>query len=202
MQLLLIGDSHCRHMAEYIHQQNSDVNVLTVFEGDQIPVIVAKYRAHIPAIIAFNPTRTIIHVGHNDLARHHLKNPRPLVSRDVSRLSINLANEVRANHPATTVFLSSVFPRTFTKYSNLTEPQIMKYNETAKRHGQRLRTRATEAGHECILTSILWKTISNHKEAPQYYLAGGLHLKPDGSKGIASEWLKAIFPPATPADNQ
>jgi hypothetical protein len=100
-----------------------------------------------------------------------------------------------SNHPNTILYLSSILPRTFAKHSNLTEPQVNKYNETAKRHGLRLRSRATDAGYECILTSILWKTISNHKEEPKYYLLDGLHLTPEGTMGIAKEWLSAILPP-------
>jgi lysophospholipase L1-like esterase len=174
--------------------------VLPIFVGGQIPEVILNYRAKLQSIIAFNPDYTILHVGHNDLARHHHKNPRPLVSRDVTTLTINFANEVQANHPNTSIFLSSIFPRTFAKHSNLSEQQVNKYNETAKRHGLRLRSRATEAGYACILTSILWKTISNHKEDPQYYLLDGLHLTPDGSDKVALEWLRAVLPP-TPAED-
>ena len=191
MRLFIIGDSHCRHMAEYIHQKKSTVLVYTVFAGCQIPEITVKYRAQIAAINDFDPDYTIIHVGHNNLARHTYKNPRPLVSRDVSRMSINLAHEVHANHPRSQILLSSVFPRTFTESSNLTEREVAKYNETAKRHGQRLRTRATEVGYGCILTSILWQSISSATADPDHYLPDGLHLTIDGTKNIAFEWLVA-----------
>jgi lysophospholipase L1-like esterase len=179
-------------MAEYIHQKKSSVTVFTVFYGRQIPETTVKYRAQIPAINIFDPDYTIIHMGHNDLAKHPYYNPRPLVSRDVSRMTINFAR--------TEIFLSSVFPRTFTETSNLSETQVVKYNQTAKRHGQRLRTRATEVGYNCILTSILWQSISSATADPDHYLPDGLHLSVDGSKHIATEWLVAtkqitIIPP-------
>jgi lysophospholipase L1-like esterase len=90
------------------------------------------------------------------------------------------------------VIISCIFPRSYKAKSLLCKAAVNKYNETAKRHGQRLHTRAAEAGFACLYTKALWLKISAHIENPAYYLLDGLHLNPLGITAIANEWLTEI----------
>ena len=192
MRLLIVGDLHCRDISPAIKALNTDNMIFTVFVGSHIPAITLSYRSKIHAITNFRPDLVVIQLGHNDISWHASKNPRPIVSRDASALTIGLAREIKRKHPNVQVIISSVFPRTFTAKSLLNKAAVHKYNETAKRHGQRLHTRATEAGHVCLYTKALWMKISASIENPSFYLPDGLHLNPLGNTAIAKEWLNEI----------
>jgi lysophospholipase L1-like esterase len=188
MRLLLIGDSHCYDMTSALQTLNQNLSVFPLILGSQILPLTLKYRSKIPSIIRFDPEYTILHVGHNNMARHSYYNQLPLVSRDVSRLTMTLANELHVNHPRSKLLISSVFPRTFTDHSNLSATEVTKFNKTVKRHGQRIQTRAAELGHTSMLTSVLWHRISKAEEDPSYFDLDGLHLNPEGKRAIAIEW--------------
>jgi lysophospholipase L1-like esterase len=193
MRLLIVGDSHCRDISPALKALNTDNLIFTISVGSHIPSITLNYRSKLQAVTNFRPDLVVIHLGHNDISWHATKNPRPIVSRDASALTIGLANEIKANHPNVNVIISSVFPRTFAAKSLLSKAAVHKYNETAKRHGQRLHTRASEAGHVCLYTKALWSKISAAIENPSYYLLDGLHLNPSGNIAIAKEWLNEIL---------
>jgi lysophospholipase L1-like esterase len=192
MHILIVGDSHCRDISPALKTLNTHNMIFTVSVGSQIPIIALSYRSKIQAITNFRPDIAILHLGHNDISWHATKNPRPIVSRDASALTIALANEIKANHPNVQVIISCVFPRTYKAKSLLNKAAVHKYNETAKRHGQRLHTRASEAGHGCLYTKALWSKISAAIENPAFYLLDGLHLNPSGNVAIAREWLSEI----------
>jgi lysophospholipase L1-like esterase len=168
MRLLVIGDSHCRTITQSLRELSPNTMIYAISVGSQIPIISLQYRAELQAIINFRPDHAVIHLGHNDLAWHPTKNKRPAISRDVSRRTIALANETMTNHPTITITISTVFPRSFKRDSILTKAQVSKFNATAKRHGQRLTTRAREAGHTALYTKALWKKISIALEEPIY----------------------------------
>jgi lysophospholipase L1-like esterase len=189
MRLLLIGDSHCNDMAPLLKAMNQNMSVFSVILGSQIQPM---YRTKIHSINRFDPDYTILHVSHNNMARHHYHNQLPLVSRDVSRLTMTLANELHNNHPRSKLLISSIFPRTHTDHSNLTAPEVTKFNKTVKRHGQHIQTRSAELGHTSMLTSVLWHRILKAEEDPSHFDLDGLHLNPEGKRAIAIEWSAAM----------
>ena len=192
MRLLVKGDSHCRTIAEALKVITPNTELYTISVGGQNSDIAAQYRHEIPFINAFRPQLAIIHMGHNDLAWHPTKNEIPAVSRDVSRTTLNLANSISTNHPPVRITISAVYPRTYKHDSILNRAQVRKYNGLAKRHGQRLTTRAEEAGHKALYTKALWKKISIALEESKYFCRDGLHLNSAGTYAIAHEWSAAL----------
>jgi lysophospholipase L1-like esterase len=192
MRLLIIGDSHCRTITNSLRELFPQIMIYSISVGSQIPAITFQYRAELIPITNFRPDHAIIHMGHNDLAWHPSKNKRPAISRDVSRRTIALANEILLNHPNIMITISTVFPRSYKRDSVLNKIQVVKFNTTAKRHGQRLTTRAREAGHMALYTKALWKKISIALEEPTFFRLDGLHLNEAGTNMIAMEWSTAL----------
>ena len=137
MKLLLLGDSHCRELADIFAELTSSITVYTVFVPLDITSITLQYRSKINIINAYSPDVILIHLGHNDLVYHPVHNISPSNSSTVASSTIALANEVHQNHPYPTIYVSAILPRTFTHKSRLTKAQVSSYNKMAKRHGQR-----------------------------------------------------------------
>jgi lysophospholipase L1-like esterase len=192
MKLLLVGDSHCRELGPALTKHAPSTTTLTVFLPRNINAITLKYRTKIQTINSFRPDVVVVHLGHNDMVRHPIHNLIPSVSTVVASATIILANEIHLNHPYATIFISVIFPHTFTSTSLLSSPEISSYNKKAKRHGQRIRTFSTTAGYNCLINNVMWSKISNSIEEPSFFLLDGLHLNSTGQTAIVKEWLEEI----------
>jgi hypothetical protein len=146
MRLLIVGDSHCRDMDSIVVGMLSSAQVYNVIVGGQIMPIISKYRASLQNIVEFDPDFVLLHLGHNEMARHPTKNVIPSISRDIAIQTLTFAGEISTNFPSATICISAIFPRTFTPRSYLSIPEVAKLNKDADRHALRLRKQATEAG--------------------------------------------------------
>jgi lysophospholipase L1-like esterase len=194
MKLVLLGDSHCRELANVFAELTSSITVYTVFVPLDITTITLHYRSKINIINAYNPDVILIHLGHNDLVYHPIHNVSPSNSSTVASNTITLANEVHQNHPNSTIYISAILPRTFTHKSRLTKPQVSSYNKMAKRHGQRIRTYSEIAGFYSFINKPMWSKISAAIEFSTYYHKDGLHLNHDGQTALVGEWIKILLP--------
>jgi hypothetical protein len=127
------------------------------------------------------------------VAWHRTRNPLPIVSRDAARITLAFADELSINHPSAQIYISNIFPRTFTDRSSLLLPAVIKHNELSKRHFNRLRKLATERGFTVSSNMPLWSSISSVSENPTCFRADGLHLSGDGMRLVAIDWLNLLY---------
>ena len=197
MKILLLGDSHCRDLDSIFKEISSSYVIYTVSTGDQLDAIATKFRNKVQSIIRFDPDSVILHGGHNDMARHPRYNRRPQVSKPTARKTMQLAREVHSYLPSAKIFVSNVFPRTFTDRSILSQSEVHKYNETSKRHGPQLRALTGIEGFNMLINDCMWLHISSAQEESSHFLIDGLHLNKSGQLAVVREWLSYIHSPLT-----
>ena len=193
MRLLVVGDSHCRDMTIALKILAPLDDYYTITKGRQTDEIIPLYRAQMPNVTKFAPTVIVLHVGHNDVAWHPVHNTLPLVSRDVARITLAFADEISTNHPSTQLYISNIFPRTYTPRSSLSLEAVLKHNQMAKRHFNQLRKLAEARGYIIPPNMALWTSISSVQENPICFRADGLHLSSEGMKLVAIDWLNLFY---------
>jgi hypothetical protein len=179
MRLLIVGDSHCRDMGTLaVDIMDNYAQVYSVIVGGQTLPIILKYRDSLQKIIDFDPTYILLHLGHNELARHPTKNTVPSISRDIATQTLSFAREISTNFPNATLCISAIFPLTYTRRSYLSNPEVSKFNKDVDRHALRIRKQATEAGFRCAMNNPIWRRISKSEEDPNFFMPDGFHLDP------------------------
>ena len=193
MRLLIVGDSHCRDMETLIDDiMDHYAQVLSVIVGGQTLPIKMKYRDLLQKIIKFDPSHVLLHLGHNELARHPTKNTVPSISRDIATETLSFAREISTNFPSATICISAIFPRTFTRRSYLSNKEVTKFNKDVDRHALRIRKQATEEGFLCAMNNPIWRRISKSEEDPNFFMIDGFHLDPSAKRIIAKNWLISL----------
>jgi lysophospholipase L1-like esterase len=192
MRILLLGDSHLSNMSDAITSKYPQVSIMTIMIPGKISSITRSYQDKLQMVRLFHPDQCIIHAGHNELAKHISKNPSPSTSRHVTTLTLNLVRILSFNHPTMIINISATYPRTSKPASNLTTENTVKFNRTAKRHGQRLRTEATRVNIPVLLNMSTWRTISKTLEEASVFQSDGLHLTYAAKQMIAIGWLQDI----------
>jgi lysophospholipase L1-like esterase len=193
MKLLILGDSHCRDMDQYIKAINSSISVLVISAGDQLPTIRFRYRLQLAQIRSFNPDFVILHAGHNDMTYHQIFNHIPCISRDVTRELTSFATEIKRNFQLANIILSSILPRMDSPHSSLTPENTVKYNNLAVRHGLRLRSAAQRLGFPTNLDMFMWARVYKTEVNTKYLLPDGLHLNELGQKELAASWVSSVL---------
>jgi lysophospholipase L1-like esterase len=191
-------------MDESLKKGRPHIKTYSVIYPRGTTAIGARYTSMLSSIRAFDPDVIYLHAGHNDLVFHPTHNENPINSEEIRSLNIDLAILIQHNHPRAKIIISSLYPRTFTDSSILTEKEVGAFNRLAKRHGQRLRK---EAGKKAptILVAMnmpLWKHISISQEQSSHYMPDGLHIKKDGKLALANAWYKMISTTTTPQPSQ
>ena len=154
MRLLIVGDSHCRDMETMVVDiMDHYAQVSSVIVGGQTLPIIMKYRDSLQKIIEFDPNYVLLHLGHNELARHPTKNTVPSISRYIATQTLSFAREISSNFPNATLCISAIFPRTFTRRSYLSISEVSKFNKDVDRHALRIRKQATEVGFLCPMNN-------------------------------------------------
>ena len=193
MNLLIVGDSHCRDMDTDIHNYHPNMNIMIVTKSRGIPAITRRYNASIRDITNFMPNIVVIHCGHNDIMRHPKHNRHPIFITAAIRLQVQLATTIRTDFPNATILCSAVFPRTWKQAGRLTKEETTSYNWMAKRYGQRLRSECLANNLLFTFNMIMWAKISKAVEVPKYYLSDGLHLDTNGRIIIGQCWIDEII---------
>ena len=193
-KIAVLGDSHCRGMADALKLNNKDIQTLSIIHPRGTLAISAKYQTTSHIVYTFDPDFIYIHCGHNDLVYHPSLNQTPINSQDSRTHTISLAQLIQRNHPRSKVIISALFPRTFTFKSPLDEEEVAAFNRLAKRHGQRLRAEASQLPTpiQVSLNNPIWNRISRAEEKSQMFLKDGLHLTDNGKLAIAAAWLNDI----------
>jgi hypothetical protein len=181
-----------REMDEAIENLNDDSTTYLISVGSSPQSIINHYRINLQAITQFNPTNVIIHTGHNDIVFHHSLNRHPRNPRLVTHQIIQLVNELLLNHPNIKPAISSIYPRTFTYRSYLSEEEVLSYNQKAKRHGSHLKSITQNTNITCLLNNCLWHRVSKAEENTTRFDNGGLHLTDVAKEVVAREWLTLI----------
>jgi hypothetical protein len=154
--------------------------------------IMAKYRTEIATINQLDPHFIIIHMGHNNIVFHPIHNRFPQMAKQVAESNIEFASEIELNHPKAVIYVSTIFPRTFSYSSPMTLQEVKDYNSIAKRHGKRIRSLSKAAGLKSFINNSSWHKISIAKEDTTLLQQDGLHLKPAGCKKILIEWMTIL----------
>jgi hypothetical protein len=150
MRLLIVGDSHCRHMQANMKISHSHIQTLVVFRPQAIEYIAESIlNTRRNGAIEFDPDHVIIHCGHNNIVPHPVHNTNPLFSQSVIDLQIQLAQEIQIFLPNCTISCSTIYPRSFTDSSAMNKVAVADYNTIAKRYGQRLRASCIENNLTC-----------------------------------------------------
>jgi lysophospholipase L1-like esterase len=190
MKLLIVADSHGRGMATVIHGLNKEWIVMTVFVGGQTEAVRDRYLDRLTEIRQFDPSRIILHVGHNDLNFHPRYNQDPQFVKELFPVVLGFIHLLQANHPAARIHYSSIFPRTIGPHMN--EVSRKSYNKLASRYGCLTQSTCRKEGHRFMLNGALWISVRQARENSDYFLEDGLHLSADGQKVVARDWIKEL----------
>jgi lysophospholipase L1-like esterase len=177
------------------YQSPCAIYLITVPSG--LDSIVHSYRYNLHSIINFDPTLIIIHAGHNDIVYHHYHNTQPTHPRLATQNILQFTHELTMNHPNARLAISSIYPRTYTSGSYLSNKQVLSYNQKAKRYGSNLKTITSTSPITCLLNNCLWLRISKSQEQSTCFDLDGLHLTSDAKHQIATEWLSVLKQPMT-----
>jgi hypothetical protein len=191
-RILIIGDSHCHSLDAVITEQFPNIEALSIARGRKINGVLNHFMFNLQAARSFDPTITVIHVGHNELAYDEQLNKHPLLSIPTAASTIILARQIQNQLPTTRIILSAVLPRTHKIKSSMSQVQTMQYNRVAKKHGQRIRTEARRAGFQQLINSCMWSCITHAREVPTHYTEDGLHLNLEGKRALTSSWIAKI----------
>jgi lysophospholipase L1-like esterase len=191
-RILIVGDSHCKELDLMITAKYPNIQSLALVRGGNIQAVLRHFIHNAQIALAFDPTTTIIHVGHNNLAYHPTKNPHPFLSRRTATDTINLATQIQNFLPHSVITLSAVLPRSPKERSSMNETATKQYNKVAKKHGQRIRTEARRAGYHHLINSCMWRCISQAIEEESLYRSDGLHLNTTGKSILTQSWINNI----------
>ena len=138
MQILVISDSHGKGMVNILRSQGVEARFMSIIKGRPLLGIRKRYRASLQRIRRFSPDKILMHMGHNDMVRHHLYNPQPKFITCVVRMVIEFAVEILSSFPSSELYISSLLPRV--AGGGLSAEGARKYNRLAKRFGEHLLT--------------------------------------------------------------
>jgi hypothetical protein len=202
MKLLLLGDSHCREMDELLTSKfpATEVSLYVVSVGGNTEAIMNKYVSNLHKINAFNPDHIILHSGNNELAYHPTKNPNPKDSTQTTKIVLDAAAVLRSNHPQANVVLSAAFPRLLSKSSPLNFQDLLHYNNTAKRHSNRLNSEAANLNFPTLMNNLMWKSKANLQVKTHLFLPDGLHLTDEAKRMVIIDWVDRLMTMATQAE--
>jgi lysophospholipase L1-like esterase len=195
MLILIIGDSHCQTLHETFKQVSPDDRVITVSVGSNIAAIISHYNERLATIRHLRPDCVVLHVGHNDMSFHPLKNTLPRISRDVTRDILAFASSVRSDIPNARILLSSILPRKPSHINQMSAEKTDKYNKLAVRHGLRLRKLGSQVGFEVLMNTVMWKRVYKYEPKNELLLVDGLHLTDEGMKTLVQDWINFIKAP-------
>jgi hypothetical protein len=160
--------------------------------GGNTEAIMSKYRSCLRDIHTFGPDNIILHSGNNELGYHPTKNPHPKDSTQTTKILIDAANVLKTNHPQATIVLSAAFPRLLSRSSPFNYEDLVHYNNTAKRHSNRLRSEAKKLNFHTFLNNIMWKNKDTLLVKTHYFLEDGLHLTDEAKKIVIADWVERL----------
>jgi hypothetical protein len=205
LRIFILGDSHVRDMDCTIVSTFPKIKTFTISVPRKVEAMMLRYTDRLDEILHFNPDHIIVHIGHNELAYDDLMNPVPKDSTQTTDITLRTITILRTNHPSAKIIVSAVFPRSFTHHSHMTYLDLCHYNDTAKRHGKRVRSRMDELGIRVELNMPMWSCITKRQENPSRFLKDGLHLTSAAKAVITEVWiinilneLGHIIPPIIP----
>ena len=189
-------DSNGRGLGRIFKTKRRDWSVYTIRVGRALPIVKAAFRSRIQTLRRFRPHCVVLHVGHNDVVRHDLYNPKgqhikyffPSVMEFVDLIS-RLLGGVR-------VIYSSLFPRSIGHGMDASDKY--KYNKLAARYGVRAKSTCSSVGVPCVLNGGLWISVKRGLERASLFDAGGLHLSHDGRVVVVEGWIIAIIAAMAP----
>lgn len=192
MRLCLITDSHGKEMDDYIRQIDPSVEVFSIIRGSNMSVIYQTYLGSISELRVFSPDVIILHMAHNNLLFHPVKNRYPTPMNEVVQKTEDFVAHIKSTMPGVAVSVSCMFPRTVTNQSLAAaypfgENDRVSFNEMAMRYREKISDR--RRGLTVIFNKMMWKGQKARKEDTSLYGTDGLHLNPVGKQTVAMEWL-------------
>jgi lysophospholipase L1-like esterase len=193
LRIVLIGDSHVRRSVDTFYDMYPGINLYACTAGSKMEVIRNKYEKYRLDIDHFKPTVIVLHQGHNDLSFDQRRNPHPALSKTVGADTLSFAQKIATDNDNAIVYISSIYPRSHTRYAGLAKSQIDAYNSRAKRHGNRTRKLAKDTNNiKHIMNVFPWRKISKAEARTDIFDREGLHLNLLGRKLQVNEWLKGV----------
>ena len=184
----MITDSHGFGMERIIREMDGSVDVLSLCYGKSTVEIIGKIRLETRNIISFNPDTLILHMGHNDIFEHEVKNPNPTRNTVAMEQIFDFYKDLKTALPNTRIMYSCMFPRI--KVEPYSEKQITQYNHVALRMGRK----AQQYDIKTIFVRELWINITQAQAAGRYLQCNdGLHLRTSGKEIVAGKWLDALY---------
>jgi hypothetical protein len=194
MRVLLLGDSHCREMDILlpVNASTNTVKLYVISVGGTTAAIMTKYHSSLPEVNNFGPDSIILHSGNNELGYHPTKNLNPRDSTQTTAILLAAAHVLKLNHPQAIIVLSAAFPRLLSRSSHFTFEDLTHYNDTARRHSNRLRSEAKKVHFHTLLNNIMWKNKDSLLVKTHFFLEDGLHLTNDAKKLVIADWIRRL----------
>lgn len=208
MRILLIAASHGRGMSPLMKQYQGlhGISDLDVYEcwrsGSTIEQMELRVTRETHRMRRYSPHITLLHIGHNNLAKSDRFNPTPAKPTASMDKLWDLGQFLIKNIPETQIMISSPWPRVESKWSS--PAFVMEYNNVANGMLKYLRSKARKQLAQqgtcpiVINTPELWVSSSAGLGNKLYFLEkDGLHLNERGQDLIAHKWLAIFQDPAS-----
>jgi lysophospholipase L1-like esterase len=188
MRVVIIADSHGYGIAKAMVRQDETLEVRTVSVGSVMKNVWSEYLAMREQLQDFRPEQVYLHVGHNDIVRHHRHNPSPKHPDVVIALIMGYELQLRSDFPGSQVWVSNLMPRSVSPSMDL--DQKRGYNQMVYAIGNTMRAIFPARGIRYRLNSDLWFRPSEGREHAVLLRPDGLHLSAVGCDKVAAGWLK------------
>jgi hypothetical protein len=142
MKVLVISDCHGKNLKSVMEKLKSGWIFMTMPLGRKTSEIRQYYLSRRASIDHFHPDMIILHSGHNDITAHPIHNQEPTFLKQFFPHLLDFVELIRGHYPYSTVYLSSIFPRT--TGGSLSADQVFQYNKMARRFNELVRAAQVE----------------------------------------------------------
>lgn len=185
-------------------QASCQVPSLHIYEcwigGGKIKRVRRKIEDEMSRISRFEPQICLVHLGHNNIAKHATKNPDPIWPKKSIDALWDLGLMLKQNFATSQVILSAPWPRIPSRHYDL--EYVTRYNGIADHMLSYMRSKSRKSiassniDIKVLSTPELWISARQKIGDDQYYDSyDGLHLNEVGKAMIARKWLQAAQSP-------
>lgn len=183
--MLILASSHGAGLKETMESMFAQVRVYSSYQrGGKIADIYRMVEQRLSSMKRHNSDYIILHIGHNSVAFHGLKNEYPEHDFTVTDEVLDLVHWLEVRFPGVPVFYSTMFPRV--PYKQFDKALCGGYNRMVVRQARY----AKRIGLKTIVSMGLFESYQPPQPNTRCFSdRDGLHLTEYGQQIVCSAWM-------------
>jgi hypothetical protein len=150
-----------------------------------------KFMEVLEEVRIFNPEWAIVHLGHNDVVYHPVRNLTPHHFFEIIPELMGYMNQMDGLLPGCKVIYSTMFPRSEGPYLEAECILTMNYY-TVYLFGKSVQEKCSVSGRMYTLNTGLWFSPREGRHHAVYFMPDGVHLNNLGKDEVARGWIRAV----------